>query len=85
MKYTLLVILALVAAVVFSGQPAWSQAESGTIAGTVVDTTGAVIPGATVVSKSVASVRLTIVRAPVRSWRFPRVVGTKRVALARTW
>ena len=52
MKYTLLVILALVAAVVFSGQPAWSQAESGTIAGTVVDTTGAVIPGATVVSKS---------------------------------
>jgi hypothetical protein len=35
-----------------SCQPAWSQAESGSIAGTVTDSTGAVIPGATVTAKS---------------------------------
>jgi hypothetical protein len=55
MRYTLLVVLALVAVVVFSGQPAWSQAGSGTIVGTVSDKTGAVIPGANVTVKSVAT------------------------------
>jgi len=34
---------------------AWSQAETGSIAGTVTDSTGAVIPGATVTAKSVST------------------------------
>jgi len=55
MKYTLLVILTLVAAVVLTVQPAWSQGDSGTISGTVVDKTGAVIPGATVTAKNSAT------------------------------
>ncbi len=55
MKYTVLVILALVAAVMFSVQPAWSQTEAGTMSGTVTDPTGAVIPGANVTAKSVAT------------------------------
>ncbi|MGC2329870.1 MAG: TonB-dependent receptor [Candidatus Acidiferrales bacterium] len=46
--------LALVMAAL-SCQPAWSQAETGSITGTVTDSTGAVIPGATVTAKSVAT------------------------------
>jgi hypothetical protein len=55
MKYTLLVVLTLIAVVAFSGQPAWSQGETGTIAGTVTDSTGAVIPGASVTAKSLST------------------------------
>jgi hypothetical protein len=41
------------ATAVLSSQPAWSQsAESGSISGTVTDSTGAVIPGATVTATS---------------------------------
>jgi len=36
-------------------QSAWSQAETGAIAGTVTDATGAVLPGASVTAKSVAT------------------------------
>ncbi|HEX4076873.1 MAG TPA: carboxypeptidase regulatory-like domain-containing protein [Candidatus Acidoferrales bacterium] len=36
-------------------QPAWSQVETGTIVGTVTDSTGAVIPNATVTAQSVAT------------------------------
>ena len=37
---------------VLSCQPAWSQQETGSITGVVTDSTGAVIPGATVMAKS---------------------------------
>jgi len=40
---------------VLSCQPAWSQAETGSITGVVTDSTGAVIPGATVTAKSLAT------------------------------
>src|SRR5579862_4850826 len=35
--------------------PAWSQSETGSITGVVTDTTGAVIPGATVTAKGLAT------------------------------
>jgi len=43
------------AMVVLSCKPAWSQAETGSITGVVTDSTGAVIPGATVTAKSLAT------------------------------
>jgi hypothetical protein len=55
MNSKLLVVLMLVAAVALGGQPAWSQGETGTIAGTVTDSTGAVIPGASVTAKSAST------------------------------
>jgi len=51
-KYGVLVVLALF--LVFS-RPAWSQAETGSISGTVTDQTGAVVPQATVTATSVAT------------------------------
>jgi Carboxypeptidase regulatory-like domain/TonB dependent receptor len=47
--------LILMTTVMLSCQLAWSQAETGTISGTVSDSTGAVIPGATVTAKSVST------------------------------
>ncbi len=47
--------IALLVAVFFSCQLAWSQGETGTISGTVTDSTGAVIPGASVTAKSAAT------------------------------
>ena len=55
MTRKLLVVLSLLAAVLLAYRPAWSQAETGSINGTVTDTTGAVIPGATVTAKSAAT------------------------------
>jgi hypothetical protein len=55
MNRKLLVVISLLAAVLLSYRPAWSQAEAGSISGTVTDSTGAVIPGATVTAKSVAT------------------------------
>jgi len=55
MNRTILVVLALVALAVLNAQPAWSQAETGTIGGTVTDQTGAVIPGASVTAKSTST------------------------------
>ena len=43
------------AMVVLSCKPAWSQVETGSIVGTVTDSTGAVIPNATIAAKSVAT------------------------------
>jgi hypothetical protein len=52
----LIVFFAVVlVSVSLSSQSAWSQAETGSIAGTVTDATGAVIPNATVTAKSVAT------------------------------
>jgi hypothetical protein len=48
MNRGIVMVLALLAGICFSYRPAWSQAETGSIAGTVTDSTGAVIPGATV-------------------------------------
>jgi hypothetical protein len=45
-------LLTLVVVALLSCQLAWSQSESGTLAGTVTDSTGAVIPGATVTAKN---------------------------------
>jgi len=55
MNRKLLVAISLLAAVLFAYRPAWSQAETGSVNGTVTDSTGAVIPGATVTAKSVAT------------------------------
>jgi len=55
MNRKLLVVISLLAAVLLSYRPAWSQAEAGSISGTVTDSTGAVIPGATVTAKSLAT------------------------------
>jgi len=55
MNRKLLVAISLLAAVLFTYRPAWSQAEAGSINGTVTDSTGAVIPGASVTAKSVAT------------------------------
>jgi Carboxypeptidase regulatory-like domain len=55
--------LALVMAAL-SCQPAWSQAETGSITGTVTDSTGAVIPGATVMAKSTTGVERTVQSGP---------------------
>jgi len=46
-----------------SCQPAWSQAETGSITGVVTDSTGAVIPGATVTAKSVGTSASRIVKS----------------------
>ena len=49
MNRKILVLLALVAVAVLSGQPAWSQALStGSIQGTVTDPSGAVVSGASI-------------------------------------
>lgn len=55
MKNRLFVVMVLLAAVFFGYQLAWSQVDTGSIAGTVADSTGAVIPGANVTVKSVAT------------------------------
>jgi hypothetical protein len=55
MNRRIVIVLALLAGICFSYRPTWSQAETGSIAGTVTDSTGAVIPGATVTAKSVAT------------------------------
>ncbi|HUK48936.1 MAG TPA: carboxypeptidase regulatory-like domain-containing protein [Terriglobales bacterium] len=55
MNRKLLVVISLLAAVLLSYRPAWSQTETGSINGTVTDSTGAVIPGASVTAKSVAT------------------------------
>lgn len=47
--------LILVTTVLLSCQLAWSQTDTGSISGTVTDSTGAVIPGATVTARSVAT------------------------------
>jgi outer membrane receptor protein involved in Fe transport len=47
--------IALLAAVLFTYQPAWSQVESGSISGTVRDTSGAVVAGANVSARNVAT------------------------------
>jgi len=47
--------LVLVAALVLTGPAAKAQSSSGTINGTVYDTTGALVPGATIVLKNQAS------------------------------
>ncbi|HTZ99950.1 MAG TPA: TonB-dependent receptor [Candidatus Aquilonibacter sp.] len=54
-KRSILFLGLALAMAVLSCRPAWSQVETGSIAGTVTDTTGAVIPGATVVAKSAAT------------------------------
>ena len=55
-KRSLLFCTLTIMVMVLSCVPAWSQsAETGSIAGTVTDSTGAVIPGATVTVKSVAT------------------------------
>jgi len=52
----LIVLFAVVlVSVSLCSQSAWSQAETGSIAGTVTDAIGAVIPNATVTAKSVAT------------------------------
>lgn len=55
MNRKLLVAISLLAALLFTYRPAWSQAEAGSINGTVTDSTGAVIPGANVTAKNVAT------------------------------
>ncbi len=55
MRNKLFALMVLLVAIFVGYQYAWSQAEAGSLAGTVTDTTGAVIPGATVVAKSVAT------------------------------
>jgi len=55
MNRKLLVAISLLAAVLFTYRPAWSQAETGSINGTVTDSTGAVIPGASVSAKNAAT------------------------------
>jgi hypothetical protein len=53
-KLVLFVIVSL-AVILSAYRQAWSQAESGTISGTVSDSTGAVVPGASVKAKAVAT------------------------------
>jgi Carboxypeptidase regulatory-like domain len=48
----LVYVVIVVVAVALAASPAFGQAESGTISGTVRDSTGAVIPGATVIIKN---------------------------------
>jgi uncharacterized surface anchored protein len=48
----LVYVVIVVVAVALAASPAFGQAESGTISGTVRDSTGAVIPGATVTIKN---------------------------------
>jgi len=55
MNRKLLAVISLLAAIFVSYRPAWSQAEAGSIGGTVTDSTGAVIPGATVTATNVAT------------------------------
>ncbi len=55
MNRKIFLFVALLAAVLIGYRPAWSQVETGTINGTVTDSTGAVIPGATVTAKNVAT------------------------------
>ena len=55
MNRKLFTVIALFGAVLLSYRAAWSQAETGSINGTVTDSTGAVIPGANVTAKSVAT------------------------------
>jgi len=52
LRSAILFALAFLGTLVMSCQPAWSQAETGSITGVVTDPTGAVIPGATVTAKS---------------------------------
>jgi len=54
-KRSLLFFGLALAMAALSCQPAWSQAETGSITGVVTDSTGAVIPGATVTAKSLAT------------------------------
>jgi len=48
-------VVALLAAVAFGRGLAWSQGETGSISGIVTDKTGAVVPGANVTAKGVAT------------------------------
>jgi len=54
-KRLFLVFGLLLAMAGLGSQPAWSQTETGSITGVVTDSTGAVIPGATVTAKSNAT------------------------------
>jgi hypothetical protein len=75
MKHILLVILTLAAAVVFSGRTAWSQSEAGTIAGTVSDKTGAVIPNASVTAKSASTgAERTVASGPTGQYIIPGLI-----------
>ncbi len=55
MKSKLFAVVVLLAAVCFGYQCAWSQVDTGSISGTVEDSTGAVIPGASVTVTSAAT------------------------------
>ena len=55
MRPRIFVIVIFLAIVMGSVQEAWSQQEAGTIAGVVTDQTGAVVPGAGVTAKNVAT------------------------------
>ncbi|HEV3482372.1 MAG TPA: TonB-dependent receptor [Candidatus Acidoferrales bacterium] len=48
-------VMVLLVAILVGYQYAWSQAETGSVTGTVTDQTGAVVPGASVTAKSVAT------------------------------
>jgi hypothetical protein len=55
LRSAILLAFAILGMLAMSYRPAWSQGEAGQIAGTVSDRTGAVIPGASVTAKSVAT------------------------------
>ena len=50
-----LALIVLMAAVVLSSRPAWSQGELGSISGVITDSTGAVVPDADVTAKNTAT------------------------------
>jgi len=55
MSRKLLLVVTFFLAILLGYRPAWSQAETGQISGTVTDSTGAVIPGADVTATNVAT------------------------------
>lgn len=55
LKSAILLAFAFLATLAMNCQPAWAQAEAGSVAGTVTDPSGAVIPGATVTAKNIGT------------------------------
>src|SRR5204863_8583008 len=72
---------ALLCALLFS-LPSAAQEQRGTIEGVVRDTSGAVLPGATVEARSAAGAVLSTVSDTTGSYRFPSVLpGTYQIAV----
>ena len=72
MRNKLFAVLVLLVAVFVSYQYAWSQADTGSITGTITDSTGAVIPGATVTVRSATTgVEKTVQTGSVGQYAIP--------------